>query len=87
MSSNHQTPALEASTDDIWMTTKEVAKYLKVSCSFLEKMRWRREGIVYHKPMGGKVLYRKIDVDRWMASQRCEPNAGPRCEPKGGRND
>lgn len=76
MPSNSQTPALEASTDDIWMTTKEVAKYLKVSCSFLEKMRWRREGIVYYKPRGGKVLYSKFLVDQWMDSQRHDPEGG-----------
>ena len=62
---------LEAGTDEIWMTTKDVARYLKVSCSFLEKIRWRGAGPTYHKPRGGKVLYKKSDVDRWMETQRC----------------
>ena len=71
MLANSRTPVLEPRTYEIWMTTKEVARYLKVSCSFLEKMRWRVEGPIYYKPRGGKVLYRKSDVDRWMDSQRC----------------
>lgn len=63
------------SDDDPWMTTKEVARYLSVSCSLLEKRRCRGDGPAYHK-VGGKVLYRKSDVDRWMATRRHEPKGG-----------
>jgi len=52
-----------------FMTTKEVARYLSMSTSLLEKLRCKKEGAPYYKPTG-KVLYKKSDVDAWLESNR-----------------
>ena len=52
-----------------FLVTKELARYLGMSPSWLEKARGEKKGPPYHK-VGAKVLYRKSDVDRWLESNR-----------------
>ena len=60
------------SSNKTFMTTKEVARYLSVSTSWLEQLRCRGEGPPYYK-LGGKVLYEKSEVDAWFESHRKNP--------------
>lgn len=54
---------------DIFLVTKQVANYLGVSTSWLEKARGNQNGPAYHK-VGAKVLYRTSDVEKWLESNR-----------------
>ena len=47
------------------LSFKESLLYLSVSPSFLYKLTSRR-GINFTKPNGGKIYFRKSDLDTWM---------------------
>jgi excisionase family DNA binding protein len=48
-----------------WMTIREAAGYMRVSCSFIRKHLRR----VPHARAGGKLLrFRKVDLDAWLAA-------------------
>lgn len=49
---------------DEFMTRKEAARYLCRSVSSLESAK----DLKFYKPGGGKVLYRKSDLDEWSES-------------------
>jgi excisionase family DNA binding protein len=49
---------------DEWLTTKEAAKYLKVSHQYLEKLRCVGGSPRYSK-RGARVLYRRPWLDAW----------------------
>lgn len=51
------------------MTTKETADYLCTSQNALDARRSRGQGPPYVR-MGRKVLYRKVEVDKWLDTQR-----------------
>ena len=60
------------------MTPDELRIYLGgVSLRTLARWRCERTGPAYHKA-GKRVLYRRQDVDEWLAQNRMEPVAGPR---------
>ncbi|SMX25037.1 helix-turn-helix transcriptional regulator [Boseongicola aestuarii] len=48
-------------------TTKDLATYLRVSTSFLEKARMNKMGPTYIK-VHGRVLYRNVDIEAWLDS-------------------
>lgn len=50
------------------MTPNEVAQMLKVDLSTLYK--WNKRGILTRQRIGGKVLYRAEDVERYVRTQR-----------------
>lgn len=50
------------------LTTGQLAQYTSLSESFFEKLRSRGDGPTYLK-IGGKVLYRRTDVDEWLESK------------------
>jgi len=52
--------------------TPAVAAYTGLAPKTLENMRWRREGPPYVK-LGGRVLYRKVDVDAWLEQHLVQP--------------
>ena len=55
------------------LTTSELAEYLRLD-SIRTPMRWRqhRTGPPWVKA-GGRVLYRKSDVDAWLEANRQAP--------------
>ena len=61
------------SIGDGFLATKQVATYTGLSTSFFEKGRVYGYGPPYHR-VRGRVLYRKSDVERWLADQRRESN-------------
>lgn len=56
-------------------TQTTIAAVLCISVKTLESNRWLKEGINYIK-MGGRVLYRKSDVIKYINSRRMEINFG-----------
>lgn len=54
---------------DEFMTRKEAARYLCRSVSSLESAK----DLKFYKPRGGKVLYRKSDLDEWSESYSVTP--------------
>jgi excisionase family DNA binding protein len=47
------------------LSFKEALIHLDVSESFLYKLTSKRK-ITFSKPNGGKIYFKKIDLDRWM---------------------
>jgi len=66
------------------LTPREAAAYLRVSKSYLDKLRVYGGGPRFLRPGKRKILYRKSDLDAWLGSQsfdstseyqRLEPSA------------
>ncbi len=59
------------------LTTKQLPQITGLSQSFFEKGRILGYGPKFIRVRSGgrsgKVLYRKSDVERWLADQECEP--------------
>ncbi|PTW50584.1 helix-turn-helix transcriptional regulator [Rhodovulum kholense] len=59
------------------LTTKEVATLTGFSTSYFEKGRIYAYGPKFLRGGGagrnGKILYRRADVEAWLASQECDP--------------
>ncbi len=51
------------------ITQKEVASMLKMSESWLEKQRWKKQGIPFIK-VGGRIFYDKQDIIEWLKTHR-----------------
>ena len=65
-------PVMQTSTQaDEWLCTKEVAWLTKRSTSTFEKARLpgRWNGLPWYK-VGGRVLYRRSEVEAWLESGR-----------------
>lgn len=56
------------------MTPKEAAEYLRCSTEWLQKLRQRGEGPAYAK-LGHKVVYRKVDLEAFVAANVVKPSA------------
>jgi excisionase family DNA binding protein len=56
-----------ATTDTPWMTTDEVAEYVKVPTDTVRSWRYRGVGPAGHRT-GRHVRYHRDDVDEWMRS-------------------
>lgn len=52
------------------LTTKEAARYLGVSASFLERDRWSGPTIPYIKLGNRAVRYQLSDLERFIESRR-----------------
>lgn len=52
------------------MNTEEAAKYLKVSMSTLANLRSKGEAPKSYNPTGGRVIYYKSDLDKWIKTRR-----------------
>lgn len=59
-------------TPAVVFTTRQLARYLGVSTSLLEKARCRNIGPAYHK-IGKSIRYSEIDVRDWLDRQRHTP--------------
>lgn len=54
------------------MRVKQAAEYCGLSKSFLDKARIYGGGPAFMR-LGRSVIYSSIDLDVWMASQKCSP--------------
>ena len=52
-----------------YLTTREAARYLGLSLSTLKRYRVSGDGPVFHR-FGGRVRYRREDLDAWAAARR-----------------
>ena len=70
----------------ILLTPPELARELRMATQTLADWRYRRLGPRYIK-RGGRVLYRRDDVDRWIESQAVDPQslAPPLPQPAAGQ--
>ncbi len=55
---------------ECFLTPKEAAAYLRVSKSYLDKLRCKGGGPVYLRFGAHKILYRKADLDLWAIERR-----------------
>ena len=67
--------------EDEWLCPEKAAPYLRVCTSFLAKRRQEkhphlmRQGPPFYK-IGGRIWYKRSDLDRWREARRVDP-AGP----------
>lgn len=54
--------------DELLMTPDEVAAYTGLTVQALAMMRHRGKGPSYSRPSSRMTMYRKGDVDRWIAA-------------------
>jgi len=54
--------------EQVFFTTVEAARYLRLSSSTLKRYRVTGEGPVYHR-FGGRVRYRREQLDAWAAER------------------
>lgn len=52
------------------LTTKEVARYMGVSMSFVYKLT-HTNSIPYYKPSGKMCFFNRVEVENWMQQNRC----------------
>lgn len=56
---------------DVFLNTRDAARYLGLSPSLLHKLRVRGGGPVFVRPPGiRRVLYRSADLRAWAANSR-----------------
>ena len=58
-------------------TPAEVADYLHKSEKTLRNWRSLGIGPPYYKPVGGGILYRWPEVEKWLTSQAVDPATRP----------
>lgn len=58
------------SPDDRVFTDKEAAKYLKLTRQTLWVLRRRRVDPLPYLKIGGKVLYNRSEIDKWLLRQQ-----------------
>lgn len=58
-----------------FLPVKEAASYLKVSKSFLDKLRVSGGGPAFLRLSARKILYRRHDLDNWARQRRFESTA------------
>lgn len=62
--------------DTEYLTAGETARLLRLSCGHLANLRARRDGPPYARiGRHGRILYRRADVEQWVAARRVEPTA------------
>ena len=62
------------------LTTKEAARYLSVSASFLERDRWAGAKIPFIKLGNRAVRYQLSELDSYIESRRrCATHTGASC--------
>ena len=52
-----------------YLNTREAARYVGLAASTLKRYRLSGEGPVFHR-LGGRVRYRREDLDAWAAERR-----------------
>lgn len=67
---NYRAPdAAQSGANDEWMREPRASKHVNLAGSTMAKMRLRGDGPPYSKA-GRAVIYRRSDLDRWLASLR-----------------
>jgi hypothetical protein len=61
---------------EFWRT-EELARRLRVSDRWLELLRRRHEGPAFIRLTRKRVVYRREDVEEWLAARRQEPRSVP----------
>ena len=59
-----------AITDDRWLTSREAAEHLGLSVDALYKRTQRHEIPAVQESAGGKLYFRRSDLDRWRLDQQ-----------------
>lgn len=54
--------------DKIWLSQKEVAKYIGMSQSYVAELR--RKGLLRHSMIGNASFFKKDDVDKLLERHR-----------------
>jgi len=57
------------------LTTREAAAYLRVSKSYLDKLRVYGGGPTFHRLAARKIVYRRSALDAWAAERRFRSTA------------
>ena len=57
-----------------YLTAQEAAEYLRVSMEFLKRRRIAGKDGPPFLRLGGRVVYRRTDVDRWAAGCIVNPS-------------
>jgi len=52
------------------LTRAEAGDYLRLAPKTLAKWAWAGQGPAYYRA-GGRVVYEKSELDRWLNGQRC----------------
>lgn len=60
-----------------YLTTSEAADYIRVTKRWLEKLRQIGGGPPYCKPGLKKILYRRDDLDEWVARSKRQNTSQP----------
>lgn len=60
--------AYQANTESYFFSVVEAAHYLRLKRRTLDNLRWSGGGPKYRKH-GGRVLYRREDLDAWSKSR------------------
>ncbi|WP_406462337.1 helix-turn-helix domain-containing protein [Streptomyces sp. NBC_01622] len=65
----------DAGSPDDWLTPAEVGHITRLTTSTLKDKRWRGTGPKFTKlspGRGGRIRYRRADVDAWINGERSE---------------
>jgi predicted DNA-binding transcriptional regulator AlpA len=62
---------------ETYLETPDAATYTNIAVSTLCKWRCNMSGPPFLRAGSRKVLYRRSDLDKWLASQLCRSTAGP----------
>lgn len=62
-----------------WMSPAEAAAHIGTTVQYLCKLRWHGGALPYYQPTGpgGKILYRRDEVDEWILSSRRTSTSEP----------
>lgn len=55
---------------ETYLTTDQVAEQTGLSKSYFEKLRVHGDGPAYYKVSARKVLYKRAELEAWMATHR-----------------
>jgi hypothetical protein len=72
-SSTHEASMTEANTDEL-LNSKQASRALRLTITDLRRWRQGRAGPPY-VIRKGSILYRRSDLDRWLAEQKTHPAA------------
>ena len=64
----------EPGLDSEWLSPREATKVIPYSTNTLAQFRWLGKGSAYFR-CGRKILYRRSDLERFIAQGRVEPRA------------
>jgi excisionase family DNA binding protein len=57
-------------SNDTYFTTEQAAEHTGLSKSYFEKLRVRGDGPAYYKVSARRVLYKRAELEAWMATHR-----------------